>query len=83
MGKNIQVASNINPDKKQEKLVDHFTVSIFLKSSKEEVTIRDAKLITINAQAGLLVITGDGWTKVYPILNIEHYEFTEHREVLV
>ena len=80
MGKNTKAADIKNLDETQRNPVDHFTVSVFPKSGKE-VTINEAKSITVNVQAGLLVIAGDGWTKVYPIHGIEHYEFIEHREV--
>ena len=70
----------INIKSKQEDVISHFTVSIFLKNDKL-ITIDDVKVIEVNAQAGLLVIAGEKWVKVYPIANLEHYEFTEHREV--
>ena len=73
-------AANIRGIEKPENPVTHFTVSIFLKNG-QDAKIEDVLLIEVNAQAGLLVITGMGWTKVYPIPNILHYEFTEHREV--
>ena len=69
----------INIKSKQEDKISHFTVSIFLKGGKE-VIIEDVKVIEVNAQAGLLIIAGKGWVKVYPISNVEHYEWIEHRE---
>jgi len=69
----------INIKSKQEDKISHFTVSVFLKDNKL-VTIDDVKVIEVNAQAGLLVIAGEKWVKVYPITNLEHYEWIEHRE---
>ena len=66
-------------EKPPENPIIHFTVSIFLKNDKE-INIEKVLAIEVNAQADLLIIAGMGWTKVYPIVNIEHYGFTEHRQ---
>ena len=71
---------NVIPLKSLENPITHFTVSVFLKNDKE-IRLENVQMIEVNAPAGLLVISGKGWTKAYPILNIEHYEFIEHREV--
>ena len=80
MAKTTEVLNIRKFDKTQGNPVDHFTVLITLKNGKE-VTINEAKLIKVIVETGLLVIAGDGWTKVYPIDGIEHYEFVEHKEV--
>jgi len=66
-----------NIKSKQEDAISHFTVSIFLKNDKT-ITIDDVKVIEVNAQAGLLVIAGENFVKVYPIVNIEHYGWIVH-----
>ena len=79
MIKDRKVVSLRSVEKPPESPITHFTVSVYLKNDK--VTIENVKLIEVNAQAGLLVVSGARWTKVYPIPNIEWYEFIEHREV--
>ena len=77
--KNRKVVNIKDIEKPRENPITHFTVSVFLKSGKE-ITIKDVLLIEVNAAADLIVVMGKGWTKVYPISNLEHYEFIEHRE---
>ena len=73
---NFRLASGL-----QTQQVVGFDVGVFLKSGKE-FRLKEVRAIEVNAQAGLIVISDGDGVKVYPISNIEYYEFVEKKEAV-
>ena len=78
MAKGQKVVGIKGVDKPPENPITHFTVSVFTKNDK--LTVLENVIAIEITPTGLLVISRVDWAKVYPIINIEHYEFTRHRK---